>query len=149
VILVKNLSAVKSWLIRLGIFIVLSFIIIAAFRSLFGDPEYTVMHSYPSPDGKYKAELSWATWGGWGYTYCFEKVTVQRNIKELIFISAAEIYKGSCYGRKSTDEDFVVWLNDKTLQIALYIERLDGDGYHFSRGAMPDGLKAILKLNLE
>jgi hypothetical protein len=146
---VKELSVAKNWLIRLGMFFILIFIVGAGCHSLFGEPEYTVMYSYPSPDGKYKAELSWAAWGGWGYTYCFEKVTVQRNVRAMLSTIPAEIYKGSCYGRKPTDEGFVVWLSDKTLQIALYIERLDGDGYEFSRGAMPDDLKAILKINLE
>lgn len=142
-------SEMKKLLRRAAAGVVCLFIIGAGFRLMFQSPEYVVLKEYESPDGEHLAELSYAAWGGWGYTYCFEKVTVRHIGDGPALSDPSEIYSGACYGRKPTDDPFVNWNDAGSLQITLYVARLEGEGYRFWPHAMPNGLKATLNLTLE
>lgn len=140
---------VKRWSIKIALYLFFIAFFVTVFNVVFGEPEYKLLSRHVSPDGSFMADVSWAAWGGWGYSYCFEKVTVHQANDQWRLGNPDEIYKGSCYGRGPSDKDFVSWLNDKTLQVTVYVERLEGDGYYFSSSSIPDGLKATLKLELE
>lgn len=142
-------SKVKKMLLKGAAFLIFLFIVGAGCKLMVGPPDYIVLKKYESPSGEHVAELSYTEWGAWGYSYCLEKVTVRRIGSELLLADPPKIYSGHCYGRKPTDEAFVKWVSARLLQITLYVARLEGEGYSFQRAAMPDGLKADLKLKLD
>lgn len=139
----------RSWLFGLlGVVIVLILATLGA-QIFFEDPEYKVLREYVSPNGGFTAEESSAVWGGFGYTYCFERVVVRQSLSRERNGRSVEVYKGPCHEKKLTDEKFVRWMDGSSLQLVVYIERLDGAGYSFLGNPMLGDLKVKLRLKVE
>jgi hypothetical protein len=113
-------------------------------KYFFCQPPYVLDGEYTSSDGAYTVKTASSTWGELGYVYCFDRITVQKNSRGLDYLNSKEIYNGSCFGKEPDDEPFVRWINNRALEITIYRERTDGNGYIFTPEIVSEELEVIL-----
>jgi hypothetical protein len=118
-------------------------------------------HSFPSPDGKYKAVLFMDAGGGMGTGYCFTKVLIipksydeQKAALERNRDSPAEgryeVYSGPCdFFDDHSESPKLNWVADNSLEISLSINSTGLFAHDFHLRKSDDSKQVNVKYVIE